>query len=272
MPTTSLMGFEVQVTGSNAGTWGDVLNDNVIQYLDQNFAGINTFSLSSSNTLLTASQARNQMTRCTGILLANVSISPDVGVLWNGIRCVENVTSGSFTVTLTNSAGSVVIPQGRRALVFLDTTNGPRIVGIAGSSGADPVPTGSVMLFYNAAAPTGWTVVAADDWAMRIASSAAGTQGGSTAWSSVLTNRTIAQANLPAVNFNGTFIHTHQVSAQSSGGVGSASSFLQASATGGGALSTGIPDTGSISVSSGGSGTAMDFAVRYFSMMLATKN
>ena len=267
------MGYEVQTTGSNAGTWGSVLNDNVIQYLDQNFAGLNSLSLSSSNTLLTASQARNQMTRCSGVLLANVSISPDAGVLWNGIRCVENVTSGSFTVTLTNAAGSVVIPQGRRALVFLDTTNGPRIVGIAGSTGADPVPTGSVMLFYNAAAPTGWTVVAADDWAMRIASSAAGTQGGSTAYSSIFTSRTITQANLPAVNFNGTYAHTHLMSGQiASNTAGSAASMVQAQSTGGGAVQSEQPNTSTISVSSGGSGTAMDFAVRYFSMMLATKN
>lgn len=180
------MGYEVQTTGSNSGTWGDVLNDNVIQYIDQNFAGINSFSLSSSNVTLTASQARNQMNRCTGVLLANIVITPDVAVLWNGIRCVENVTSGNFTVTLTYNAVSVVIPQRRRALVFLDSSNGPRIVAIAGSSTADPIPAGSRTLWYNASAPSGWTAVVLNDYAIKIVTNGSGgVTSGSVAYSTL---------------------------------------------------------------------------------------
>jgi branched-subunit amino acid ABC-type transport system permease component len=37
-------------------------------------------------------------------------------------------------------------------------TNAPRIVAIAGSSTADPIPTGTVMPFYQNAAPAGWTI------------------------------------------------------------------------------------------------------------------
>lgn len=181
------MGFEVQLTGSNSGTWGDVLNDNVISYLDVNFAGITSLSLSASNVLLTSSQARNQMLRCSGTLTANVVISPDTSVLWNGIRCVENLTTGSFSLTLQNSAGSVVIPQSRRALVFLDTTNGVRIIGIAGvSGGADPIPVGSQTIWYNSAAPTGWSAVALNDYAIQIVSSGSGgATSGSVAYSTL---------------------------------------------------------------------------------------
>ena len=176
------MGYEVQTTGSNSGTWGDVLNDSVIQFIDQNFAGINSFSLSASTVTLTASQARNQMSRCTGVLLANIVITPDVAVLWNGIRCVENLTTGNFTVTLTYNAVSVVIPQGRRALVFLDSSNGPRIV--AGGNG--DVPAGSRTLFYNTAAPTGWTAVALNDYAIKIVTTGSGgVTSGSVAYSTL---------------------------------------------------------------------------------------
>lgn len=186
MPDTALMGYTVQATGTNSGVWGEDLNDHMISYVDSNFAGITSLSLTNSNVLLTASQARNQMIRCTGTLTGGVIISPDTGVLWNGIRCVENLTSGAFNVTLQNSAGSVVMPQGRRALVFLDTTNGPRIVAIAGSSTADPIPAGSKTIWYNASAPSGWTAVALNDYAIKIVTNGSGAvTSGSVAYSTV---------------------------------------------------------------------------------------
>lgn len=192
MPQTALMGYEVQTTGTNSGTWGSVLNDNMISYVDQNFAGLNSFSLSSSDVTLTATQARNQMTRCSGVLLSSVTISQDVGVLWNGIRCYENLTTGNFPVTLSNGAGTVVIPQGRRALVFLDTTNGPRIIGIAGvSGGADPIPVGSRTLWYNTAAPTGWSAVALNDYGVKIVTAGlGGATSGSVAYSTFFARTT----------------------------------------------------------------------------------
>ena len=216
MPATSLMGYEVQTTGTNSGTWGDVLNDNVIQYIDSNFAGITTLSLSSSNVALTAAQARTQMIRCTGTLTGNVVISPDAGVLWNGIRCVENLTSGSFTVTLQNAGGSVVIPQSRRALVFIDTSNGPRIIGIAGSSSADPIPVGTDMLFYENAAPTGWSAVALNDIGLKVVSSSGGVTSGSVAYSTLFGRTTtdshaLTLAQIPA--------HTHTTNAGATLGI-----------------------------------------------------
>src|SRR5262245_32418471 len=110
MPFTALMGYTIPVQGTESGTWGDEVNDFLTAYLDLNFAGLLTKSLSSSNVLLTASEARNQMIRCSGTLLANITISPDAGVLWNGFRTVENLTTGNFTVTVQNAAGSVVVP------------------------------------------------------------------------------------------------------------------------------------------------------------------
>jgi hypothetical protein len=207
VPQTALMGYEVQTTGTNSGTWGSVLNDNMISYVDLNFAGLNSFSLSSSNVTLTATQARNQMTRCSGVLLANITIAQDVAVLWNGIRCFENLTTGSFTVTLSNGAGTVVIPQGRRALVFLDTTNGPRIIGIAGvTGGADPIPVGSKTLWYNTAAPTGWSAVALNDYGIKVVTAGlGGVTSGSVAYSTFFgrtttDSHTLSIAEMPSHN------------------------------------------------------------------------
>ena len=77
-------------------------------------------------------------------------------------------------------------------------------------------PTTAV-LFYQAAAPTNWTKsVANNDKAIRIVSGlTGGTAGGTTAFSSVLAARTIAQANLPNVNFSNSLTaasHTHSIS------------------------------------------------------------
>lgn len=246
MPATSLMGYEVQVTGSNSGTWGDVLNASVIQFLDQNFAGINSFSLSSSTVTLTASQARNQMSRCTGVLLANIVITPDVAVLWNGIRCVENLTTGSFTVTLTYNAISVVIPQGRRALVFLDSSNGPRIVAIAGSSTADPVPAGSKTLWYNTAAPSGWTAVALNDYAIKIVTTGSGgVTSGSVAYSTLF-GRTATDAH--TLTTADTPSHQHFTVANATVAVGTLTS--------GNSISSGGNDGSSFNYTLGGSSSA----------------
>lgn len=190
MPTTSNKGLSVQTAGSNAGTWGvgasTALNEGVIEVLDKNLGGITSLSLSSSNVALSSSDTQNGMIRMSGTLTANVVVSPDTGVLMTGFYYWENLTSGSYSVTLTNSAGSVALPQSRRGVVWIDTTNGPRIVSIVGSSAADPIPVGTVMLFYQTAAPTGWTqVVSLNDYAMKIVSATGGITLGSVSYSTV---------------------------------------------------------------------------------------
>ena len=60
------------------------------------------------------------------------------------------------------------------------------------------IPSGSVMLFYQSAAPTGWTqVTTLNDYALRIVSGTGGATGGSTAFSTVFSNQT------PTINVSG---------------------------------------------------------------------
>ena len=55
----------------------------------------------------------------------------------------------------------------------------------------NPIPTGSVMLFYQSAAPTGWTqVTTLNDYDLRLVSGAGGSTGGTTAYSTVFANQT----------------------------------------------------------------------------------
>lgn len=216
MPYTSNKGYSVQTAGSNPGTWGagssDSLNTGVFEILDSNMGGITSLSLSSTSVALTQTQARNAMLRLSGTLLANIVVSPDTGVLMTGFYYWENLTTGSFSVTLTNAAGSVVLPQARRGVVWIDTTNGPRIVAIAGSATADPIPTGTVMVFYQNAAPTGWTIVSAlNDYALKIVSSAGGVASGTVAYSTLF-GRTATDAHTLSVTEIPS--HTHVTNGQ----------------------------------------------------------
>ena len=130
-------------------------------------------------------------------------------------------------------------------------------------------------LFQQTAAPSGWTKSTThNDKALRIVSGTAST-GGSTAFTSVFTARTIAQANLPNVNFSGTSIQMNPaayVSTLNKSSVGIS--------VGGGGATNVLTDSTSVSTSaasfggsvpSGGSGTAMDFAVQYVDVILAQK-
>lgn len=190
MPFTSNKLLSVQASGSNAGVWGagasDALNEGVIEKIDTMLGGITSKSLTNVNVALTQSEADNAMLRLTGTLTGNVVISPDAGVTMIGFYFVENLTSGSFSVTLQNAAGSVVFPQSRRGVVWIDTTNGPRIMSIVGSSTADSLPTGTRVIFYNTSVPSGWSAVAVNDYAIRVVTNGGGgTAAGSVAFSTL---------------------------------------------------------------------------------------
>lgn len=146
---------------------------------------------------------------------------------------------------------------------------------------ARDVPSGAVMLFYSASAPLGWTVSDADsNKAIRIVSGASGlggAAGGTTAFTTVFTSRTITQANLPNVTFpdtlaattgitNGTLVHRAGTGYGTESGAGPSGYHTVTQAT----LTASTTISGS--VTSGGSGTAMDFAVQYISVIKASKD
>ena len=272
MPWTISKGFSVPTTGSLAGTWGadsttptanssNALNEGVIQLIDQQLGQTTTLSLTNVNVALTQSQAQKGMLRCTGTLTGNVVVSPDTAVLFTGFYCWENVTTGSFTVTITNSAGSVVLPQSRRGLMWIDTTNGPRIISIVGSASADPIPVGTVMLFYQNAAPTGWTISAAlNDYALKIVSSAGGVIAGSVAYSTLF-SRTATDSHTLTIPEMPSHDHdTYIIALQSTGAGGNVVPFNV------GGARTGLTGGG------GGHTHPLDMRVQTASVILASRN
>lgn len=126
MVTTTNKGYELQVTGTNTNTWGDVLNDDVIDIIDLNLGGYDSVALASSPVTLTPTQSQNLILRFTGTLTANVTVTTEC----IGITLVENLTTGNFTVTFRNdvNATGVALPQSQRCVVASDATNGCRII------------------------------------------------------------------------------------------------------------------------------------------------
>ena len=200
---------------------------------------------------------------------------------------------------LANTKGNVIVGNGSAWTVLtvgandtVLTADSAEASGVkwATNSGFD---SGTGMVFYQASAPTGWTAVALNDRTLRVvtAGGTGGTGGGSTAFSSVFTSRTIAQANLPNVNLtaasNGA--HTHltltneTVTAFTIPGASSGMAYKgdnSANSDYSGRQSTYGNDIGQTSsngahthtVPLGGSGTAMDFAVHYSDVIIATKD
>jgi hypothetical protein len=175
------------------------------------------------------------------------------------------------------------------------------------AANGDAFASGTAIVFYQASAPTGWTAVAQNNKALRVVSAAGtgGTAGGTTAFTSVFTSRTVAQANLPNVNFtvSGTAAsHTHDAGTFAVGTsitngtlIARAPSGFSGVDTAGNDAADGFPvgTTATISLASGavtgtsaasgtlaltataasgGSGTALDFAVQYIDVIVATKD
>lgn len=178
---TANKGYATPVTGTESGTWGDTLNNQVFSYVDQNMGGLTTLSLSSSNVILSASQSRDCILRLTGTLLASVQITTSCV----GFFFVENVTSGAFTVTVTNGVAGAVAPQGSRVTMISDASNGVRVAG------SDGFGVGTKMLFFNTTAPAGWTKdTSLDNGTIRLVSGTVDADGGSANFTDVFTSRT----------------------------------------------------------------------------------
>ena len=104
MPQTPNKNYEIQVTGSNVDTWGDVLNDDMIEVCDRNLGGTVTKTLSNVPVVLSAEESENLILRLIGTLTGAVLVT----TACKGMTIVENVTSGAFAVTFGNGVGSPI--------------------------------------------------------------------------------------------------------------------------------------------------------------------
>jgi len=101
--------LEIQVTGENAGTWGDITNTNLV-ILQQAIAGYQTVALNATTgatltfTNGALSNGKNAVIELTGTITGNVSV-----IIPDGIEktyLVKNNTTGAFTVQIKTTSGT----------------------------------------------------------------------------------------------------------------------------------------------------------------------
>ena len=128
--------LEIQVTGENAGTWGDITNTNLV-ILQQAIAGYSGISIAGGvgNTDLTfsnglTSNGKNAVIELTGTITGNrtVTITTASGVK-NKVYVIRNSTTGAFTVT--------VLVQGQTGVTFSATDKGTKILYLNGTDVVD---------------------------------------------------------------------------------------------------------------------------------------
>lgn len=258
--TTPNKGYATPVTGTEAGTWGDDLNNNVFGIVDNNLGGIVTKSLSSSNVSLNSTESQMAIARLTGTILANIQVTTSC----IGFFFVENLTAGAFDITVTNGIAGAVVPKGH-SIVLADATNGCRI------GGTDSFPPGTRMTFNQTTAPTGWTKDAStNNAAFRLVSGSVGS-GGSVDFTVAFASQT------PAGTVGNTTLTVDQIPSHSH--------VYSRIGGGGGGIESGSnlgfynTATGTTQATGGGNshthsftGNAINLAVKFVDLILAVKN
>lgn len=266
---TANKGYNDQTTGSNPGTWGQVLNDEALDYIDQNLGGITSKALTNVNVTLTTDESRNAILRLTGTLTGAVQITTSC----IGFFFVENLCTGNFAVTVRNNlvATAATVLKSTRQVVISDATNGCRL-GVSME-----FPSSTVMTFRQSSAPTGWTkdTVNFNNSAFRSVTGSV-SNGGSLDFTSAFASRTITVGMLPdhsiGISDPG-HSHTYIKPNQSTRSLSSGGSTIQLTQS---TVSTDPSFTGiSASFGStqrGGAQSGFDFTVKYVDLIIATKD
>ena len=253
-----------------------------------------------NNTLSDAVTVKN--TTGTGIA---VPAGKSMFVFNNGTNVVDAVThlssltlgaalpvasGGTGLATLT--ANNVLIGNGTGNVAFIAPgTNGNVLTsnGTTWTSAAAPASafaSGTVLLFYQAAAPTGWTqVTTQNDKALRVVSGTGGGAAGTTAFTTVFANQTptITTSGLSAaattLSTSQIPSHSHTTTAAGNtwGGSGCGGSGIQTDQPVGGATDTltGTAGTGGShthSLTGSATSSAITLNVQYIDIILCSKN
>ena len=128
--------LEIQVTGENAGTWGDITNTNLI-ILQQAIAGYESVALNATTGITltytngATSNGKNAVIELTGTLTGNVNVTiptSSTGAT-EKVYIIRNSTSGAFTVT--------VLISGQTGVTFSATDKGTKLLYLNGTDAVD---------------------------------------------------------------------------------------------------------------------------------------
>jgi hypothetical protein len=128
---TNLLGLAKPVTGTEANTWGDVVNDQITELVEEAIAGSVSLNVTAGNVTLTDTQGTANQARAAALI-----ISGSPGVSRNIIAPSRDKTyfvvngSDSAVVIKGSATTGATVTSGTRAVV---TWNGTDFVVIAGS-------------------------------------------------------------------------------------------------------------------------------------------
>ena len=265
MATTTNKSLSQPANGSNVNTWDVPMNAN-FGVIDAALGSVTSLNASSGDRTLTATQYQSLILDISGAITVPVTFT--IPSLVGGEWIVYNHTTGAGTVIIASGGGgtSITVLRGVSSTVY-STGSNIRLADDRASS----FPAGTVMLFVQTAAPTGWTKSTThNNKALRVVSGAAGT-GGTTAFTSVFTARTISTSNLPAHSHGVTDPgHSHLAAFRQNATGGGSAEVLQ-NYPSSGSYTTNTSVTG-ITINNTGGGVAMDFDVQYVDVILAAKD
>lgn len=209
----------------------------------------------------------------TNVQAALAELQGDIDTINTSLSNKQGLDSDLTTLAgLSNTKGNLIIGGDAGAWTALTVGTTGLVLRAnssttTGTSWAAGLPYATCTIFYQAAAPVGWTIGnnTFDDMTIKVNNTTGGgTSSGSTSFGTVFAARTITQANLPNVNFTVTDPgHTHTTSEPTgSQQVTTSGAGLFAHTVSSGTTTSASSTTG-ITVNSGGSGTAMDFNVKH---------
>ncbi|MGB2161698.1 MAG: hypothetical protein ACPHY7_00560 [Gammaproteobacteria bacterium] len=166
--------LELMATGENAGTWGTKTNTN-LQLVQQAIGGYQEIDASSDVSLVMSngsiSNARNMVLEFTGTLTTDTTITiPDNIEKMYVLKDSTTHDGNTLTFKTVSEVTGINLQQDQSQIVYSDGTN----INTVGSA----IPSGTVMLFQQTAAPTGFTKITThDNKALRVVNGSVTTGG-----------------------------------------------------------------------------------------------
>jgi hypothetical protein len=135
-------------------------------------------------------------------IIKGTEIDTEFNAIASAVASKSDINSPTFTG----------VPAAPTATAGTNTTQLATTAFVLANAPSSPIPAGTVILFYQAAAPTGWTqVTTQNDKALRVVSGTGGTAGGTTAFSSVFTNQTVSTSISISGTSGATTLSTSQI-------------------------------------------------------------
>jgi len=272
MADTTNKSLQRPANGSNIDVWDVPLNSN-FTILDQALGGITSLNATGVTAYtLTSAQYIPLSIYVSGAQSASVVYTIPAGI--SGQWVVYNTTTdsvgGPWSVTIASGGGgtSVVVQRNKSTIVLSDGTN---IRPAYAESLSAIFPSGTAILFVQTSAPTGWTKSTAhDNKALRIVSGAA-SSGGSVAFTTAFTSQAVAGV------VGDTTLTINQIPSHTHGYVyyrGPFSGETTSSQAHAGTLINGTTAAtgGGLSHTHTFTGTAINLAVSYVDVIIATKD